>query len=242
MIIINFLKIAFMLGFLILIHEGGHFFVAKLCKIKVNEFAIGFGPIILKKQGKETLYALRLIPLGGFVKMEGEYESSDKVGSFSKASIPKRIAVVLAGATVNIALGVIIYFTIIAIYTNIPNALESLKVLAVSVWDSLKMLINGTVFKEDTMMGIVGISDTVAKTPDLANYIYLLSVISISLGITNLLPIPPLVGGKFLLLIIEGIRKKPLSEDIEASIQMIGFVLMIGLTIFVTYKDITRIF
>lgn len=242
MIIINFLKIAFMLGFLIFIHEGGHFLVAKLNKIKVNEFSIGFGPTILKKQGKETFYALRLIPLGGFVKMEGEEEASDKEGSFSKASIPRRIMVVVAGATVNIIFGIIVYFIVIAIHSNLNTALESLKLLFISIVESLRMLVNGTAFKEDAMMGIVGISDTVVKTPDLANYIYLLSVISISLGVTNLLPIPPLDGGKLLLLIIEGIRKKPLSEDIEVSIQMIGFVLMIGLTIFVTYKDITRIF
>ena len=61
--LINAIKIIFLLGFLIFIHESGHFLVAKLCKIKVKEFAIGFGPTILKKQGKETKYALRLIPL-----------------------------------------------------------------------------------------------------------------------------------------------------------------------------------
>ena len=65
-IIITIIKIVILLGFLILIHELGHFLVAKLCKIKVNEFAIGFGPTILKKQGKETKYALRLIPLRWF--------------------------------------------------------------------------------------------------------------------------------------------------------------------------------
>ena len=62
-IIITIIKIVILLGFLILIHELGHFLVAKLCKVKVNEFAIGFGPTIWKKQGKETKYALRLIPL-----------------------------------------------------------------------------------------------------------------------------------------------------------------------------------
>ncbi len=95
-VLIALLKIVFILGLLVLIHEGGHFIVAKLCKIKVLEFAIGFGPTIWKKQGKETKYALRLIPLGGFVNMEGEEERSDNEGSFSKASIPKRIAVVVA--------------------------------------------------------------------------------------------------------------------------------------------------
>lgn len=62
-IIISAIKIIFLLGFLILIHEAGHLIVAKLCKVRVNEFAIGFGPTIWKKQGKETKYALRLIPL-----------------------------------------------------------------------------------------------------------------------------------------------------------------------------------
>ena len=99
-ILISAIKIIFLLGFLIFIHEGGHFLVAKLCKVKVNEFAIGFGPTIWKKQGNETKYALRLIPLGGFVSMEGEVESSEQEGSFSKASIPRRIAIVAAGALV----------------------------------------------------------------------------------------------------------------------------------------------
>ena len=94
--LINAIKVIFLLGLLVFIHEGGHFLVAKLCKVKVNEFAIGFGPTIWKKQGKVTKYAIRLIPLGGFVSMEGEEERSENEGSFSKASIPKRIAIVVA--------------------------------------------------------------------------------------------------------------------------------------------------
>ena len=86
--LISAIKIVFLLGFLIGIHETGHFLIAKLCKVRVNEFAIGFGPVIWKKQGKETKYELRLIPLGGFVNMEGEAEQSEKEGSFTKASIP----------------------------------------------------------------------------------------------------------------------------------------------------------
>ena len=108
------IKIIILLGFLILIHEAGHFTVAKLCKVKVNEFSIGFGPTIWKKQGKETKYSLRLIPLGGFVSMEGEDERSEEKNSFSKASIPKRMAIVVAGATVNILFAIIVYFTLIS--------------------------------------------------------------------------------------------------------------------------------
>ncbi len=65
-VLITIIKIVVLLGFLILIHEAGHFTVAKLCKVRVNEFAIGFGPTIWKKQRKETKYALRLIPLRWF--------------------------------------------------------------------------------------------------------------------------------------------------------------------------------
>ena len=108
--IISAIKIVFVLGFLILIHESGHFFVAKLCKVRVNEFAIGFGPTIFKKQGKVTKYAIRLIPLGGFVSMEGEEERSDKEGSFSQASIIKRIAIVMAGGLVNIIFALIMFW------------------------------------------------------------------------------------------------------------------------------------
>ena len=64
--IISAIIIIILLGFLIFIHELGHFTVAKLCKVKVNEFAIGFGPTIWKKQGTETKYALRLVPLRRF--------------------------------------------------------------------------------------------------------------------------------------------------------------------------------
>ena len=112
--LIAVVKIIILLGFLILIHEAGHFTVAKLCKVKVNEFAIGFGPAIWKKQGKETKYALRLIPLGGFVSMEGEDERSEDDRSFSKASIPKRMLIIVAGATVNIVFAVIVYFALIS--------------------------------------------------------------------------------------------------------------------------------
>ena len=112
-ILLNIIKIAFLLGFLVFIHEGGHFLIAKLFKIKVKEFAIGFGPTILSKQGKETKYALRLIPLGGFVSMLGENEKSEEEGSYSKANIPKKMGILVAGGLVNVIFGLLIYFILI---------------------------------------------------------------------------------------------------------------------------------
>ena len=116
--IIGALKIIFLLGFLVFIHEGGHFLVAKACKIFVKEFSIGFGPKIFSWQGKETKYSIRLIPLGGYVSMLGEEERSKEEGSFSEASIPRRSAIVLAGPIVNIVFGFIVYFILISISGN----------------------------------------------------------------------------------------------------------------------------
>ena len=251
--LLNTIKIIFLLGFLVLIHEGGHFLVAKMCKVKVNEFAIGFGKILLQKQGKGTKYSLRLIPLGGFCSMEGEDEESDDPGSFSKASVWKRMVIVLAGATVNIVFGILVYFILVStvgiqfvdpakdnianrIYYGAQGTGEFIKAVA----DSIKTLFSGGL-KTNQMVGIVGISEVVVKTNGIINYLNLLAVISVSLGVTNLLPIPALDGGKILILLIEIIRRKPMKIETEAKIQLIGFSILIALSLFVTYNDILRI-
>ena len=241
LIIINALKIIFVLGFLIFIHEGGHFTVAKLCKVKVNEFAIGFGTTIWKKQGKETKYALRAIPLGGFVSMEGEDEISNEEGSFSKASVWKRILIVVAGATTNIIFAIILFFVIASILQHdLYNGLLATGNFISAIGESLKMLVTGHVGMDD-MMGPVGLSTVVSSSKGIMDFLYIMSVISLSLGITNLLPIPALDGGKIVILLIELIRRKPMKQELEMKIQMLGFAFLITLSIFVTYNDIVRI-
>ena len=415
--LITALKIIFVLGFLILIHEAGHFFVARLCKVTVNEFSIGFGHVIWKKQGKQTKYTLRLIPLGGFVNLEGEEERSENEGSFSKASIPKRMAIIVAGGLVNIVFALIVYFTLMmslnnhtslvvestiedyaaqisgieqgdkiikindkkvrtksdidkimeetnggemkitlqkndtqqeiqltptkqeykntGIYLKAISSGETTKIITVeagsvaekqgiqandeilkingkevknqteiveiineqeneelmftikrgnenieiaiipeivynyylgvyfaksedtfanniyfsffetkdfafSIFENLKMLFTGEV-RVNQFMGPVGISEVVANTNELADFINILALISLSLGVTNLLPIPALDGGKFLLLVIEAIRRKKLSEKTEINIGLIGFAFLITLSLYITYNDILRI-
>ena len=95
-------------GFLIAIHELGHFITAKLCGVRVNEFAIGMGPLLLKKQGKETLYSLRLLPIGGFCAMEGEDQATDDPRSFAKAPAWRRFLILVAGAAMNFLAGLLI--------------------------------------------------------------------------------------------------------------------------------------
>lgn len=100
---------------IILIHEFGHFAVAKLCKMKVNEFSIGMGPAIFKKQKGATLYSLRLLPIGGYVSLDEDVESDDP-DSFRNKPVWMRILVIAAGAFMNFVLGFI--FCIFAVLSN----------------------------------------------------------------------------------------------------------------------------
>lgn len=112
--------VVFML--VIALHEFGHFSVAKLCGIRVNEFSIGMGPMIVNKVKGDTQYTLRLLPLGGYVAMEGEEEASDDPRSFNNASVSKRMAVVVAGVCMNFILAIISFFLIGIIYGVISNS------------------------------------------------------------------------------------------------------------------------
>lgn len=103
---------------MIIIHEGGHFLFAKLFKVKVNEFSLGMGPVLLKKQKGETQYSLRAFPIGGFVKMEGEDENSEEEGAFNKKKVYQKILIVIAGAIMNIVLGFIILVFITSLTTG----------------------------------------------------------------------------------------------------------------------------
>lgn len=240
--IINAIKIVLLLGILVLIHEGGHFIVAKLCKIRVNEFAIGFGRKIYSKKIGETQYTLRIIPLGGFVRMEGEETPSEEEGSFSKAKAWKKILIVAAGGLVNIIFAIIIFFLLVIFYYKYPlkEALQIVGNFSYSIIESLKILFSGSLTM-DQLVGPIGISSIIVQTTDLANYIYLMSAVSLSLGVTNLLPIPPLDGGKILIYIIEAIRRKPLKQETELAIQMTGFICIIALSIFVMMNDVGHI-
>ena len=104
------------LGFLIFIHELGHFYVAKRCGIKVNTFSIGFGPKIVGIQRGETEYKISLLPFGGYVQMEGENpsEQTGAPGEFASASIGNRALVVAAGPAVNLLFGVLVYWLVFA--------------------------------------------------------------------------------------------------------------------------------
>ena len=115
MTIVYILIAILIFGVLIIIHELGHFAAAKACGVRVEEFAVGMGPAIFKKQKGETTYSLRCIPFGGFCAMAGEDEASDDPRAFMNQAAWKRIIILVAGAAMNFLLGLLI---VIILYSS----------------------------------------------------------------------------------------------------------------------------
>ena len=115
-------------GLIILIHELGHFLTAKIFSVTVHEFAIGMGPKLLGWGRGETLYSLRLIPMGGYVRMEGEDEDSPSEGAFSNQKPWKRLIILFAGAFMNLVLGL----SLLLVYNAANPMMEAIPTMEVS--------------------------------------------------------------------------------------------------------------
>lgn len=116
---------------IIFFHEGGHFITAKLSGVKVNEFALGMGPKLFSFKKGDTTYSLRLLPIGGYCAMEGEDEDSENPRAFNNVKIYKRLIIVVAGAVMNIVLGLILmlvlllpseYFSTATVHSFTPSS------------------------------------------------------------------------------------------------------------------------
>ena len=106
---------------IVVLHELGHFAVAKLCGVKVNKFAVGMGPAILKTQKGETEYSLRAFPIGGYCAMEGEDDESDDPRAFHNKPVWQRMLVVFAGPVMNLVLGFLLIIITTCMYGAIGN-------------------------------------------------------------------------------------------------------------------------
>lgn len=329
-------------GLVVMIHEFGHFAVAKICGIKVNEFSIGMGPKIFGKKKGDTEYNLRALPIGGFVAMEGEDEGENmSEGSFNSVPVQSRILVVIAGAVMNMILGFavllflvsgedaitsrkvkgfyenaktyetglreddeivaingrkcyiaddIIYefartenasadFTIIrdgkkiqlkgvtfdtvenddgtsrmiidfyvypvekTVHSVVREAANWTISLARTVFLSLIDLVTGHV-AINQMSGPVGIVSTISEAVSYGyeSVLLILAMITINLGVFNLMPFPALDGGRLLFLLIELLRGKPLNPKYEMFVNARGMIILLGFMAFVTFSDITKLF
>lgn len=321
---------------LIIIHEFGHFIAAKLLGVRVNEFAVGFGPKLFSKQGKETKYSVNLVPLGGYCAMEGEDEASGDSRAFCNKKPWKRFIIVMMGATFNLILGLIIVaitlapqkafnstvvaefkenavseqsglrvndkitevdgrkifstydlsyaftnvkngeidmvvkrdgkkvelngvkfdsatenginyltvdFYVYGIKKNVGSYLKQTVSTSISycavVWRSLIDLIGGK-YGISAVSGPVGVTAAIgsAAKANLADMLPIMALITINLGIFNLLPIPALDGGRLLFILIEMIFRKPVPQKYEAIVHAVGFAILIGFMILITAKDI----
>lgn len=329
---------------IVVVHEFGHFIVARKCGIDVQEFAIGMGPVIYKKQGKNTLFTLRLLPLGGFCAM-GEDEEAVDENSFRNKPVLKRMAVIAAGAIMNLILGFIISFAILLadgryttriiaqvvedsgcaqaglsvddevvrvnglyiftandiiyqlstdedgildftvkrngetvqlngvkfdltineetgertlnydfkVYSKkldaaslVPQAARKFAYYSRLIVMSLGDLITGK-YGINNLQGPVGIVTVISESAkesgfDIGYLLDIAMLISVNVGIFNLLPLPALDGGRLVFLIIEGIRKKALNPETEGMVHFVGFALLMVLMLAVTFNDVKNIF
>ena len=327
---------------IIFIHELGHFVSAKLFGVTVHEFSIGMGPKIWGSARGGTEYSVRALPVGGYVKLEGEDGASEDKNAFCNKSIFARFVVLASGAFMNFVLGFVLYLIIMSTATGfgsnvvgevIENSafydsgivagdvivhMESEEysskirtfndinfftyrngtepVTVTFVRDGVERAVVGMVPKyneeegrhlygfkaeiapktfgnvikyaydqsvfvgkvvlssfADLLRGRAGASDISgpvgivteignAAKAGLATLANLAALISINLGIINLLPIPALDGGRILFLIYELIRRKKVPADKEAMVHAIGFMLLIGFMLIITFFDITKLF
>ncbi|RAP34108.1 RIP metalloprotease RseP [Candidatus Marinamargulisbacteria bacterium SCGC AG-410-N11] len=336
----SILIIIIMLAILIVVHEFGHLIAAKYAGIGVIEFSIGMGPKLFSKEFKNTIYSLRLLPIGGYVKLAGldDENVSDDI-NYRKKSIFHRFLTISGGSFMNFILGILILFSLsyvlsgvikLDIQSVIPGSpaekfglLRGDKIVSVNsqplkYFDyHIKQSANKEVFislirnnqnmtvrvvpekNTETNMGFIGVKlnsdfhkfqffDSIKTTIHSFNFqikstftffklliqkkmsvnemsgpigiiqfskfgldqneiklitkikflLEIMGIISISLGIINLLPFPVLDGGHLLFLVIEFLRNKPLSKNIENSIMTAGVVCLIMLTCFITFNDI----
>lgn len=343
--ILTIASAVFVFGLLVLVHEFGHFITAKITGMRVDEFAIGFGPKLISKKHGETVYSLRAVPLGGFNDIAGMDPDNNMAGErgFCAKPVLSRMVVILAGAAMNFVLPILLFFVIYATIGAGKPATEpilggviqgmsaeqaglkegdlilSVDGQAVSTWteftDKLKSVAEGqnvslqykrgeeitevtvspkfdkqenralvgvqssivyeskslpesftlaidhtkemTVFMIDSIVrlikepeqtenlagpiGIVQMSGQVAERGfiPLLNFAALLSI---NLGIINLLPVPVLDGGHFVNLFIEAVRGKPLGSKAIAYTQRVGIALLLMLMLFATKNDLVRVF
>lgn len=247
--IVSLLAFISVFTLIVVVHEFGHFIAARKAGIKVYEFSIGFpfSPrVITLFRHKETDFTVRLLPLGGFVSFS-QAGSVDDTALF-EASNGKRALVLSAGSLFNIIFAFMVLIPVFVIAKHL-NLIDAIGLSAKTVWE----ILSGTVVfimniftghgSMEGLSGPVGIAVIAGKAASkgVLNLCYFTGVLSMSLGIMNLLPLPALDGGHLVMLLIESIRRKPLSPKAYQAATVVGLTLFLILTLIVTYGDIAKL-
>lgn len=278
------------LGLIIFLHELGHFMTAKWFKMPVKEFALGMGPKLISKKFGETVYSIRLLPLGGFVNISGmeeqeiekdaiiveteeernkileenddaiiytqeeidEINYDNENGFFTKSPL-QRFIVLIAGVVMNFLSAFIVLFFVVAAMSEIVHDKGFLLQLKIT-WklflqifyetlNGVKLLFTGHVAPKE-MTGPVGLPKVVGqiyKREGISVMKNIFAVLSVNIGIMNLLPIPALDGGRILFVIPEFFGIK-VNKKVENIVHMCGMILLIILMLYVMFNDIMKYF
>jgi regulator of sigma E protease len=243
--------LAFMAVFtiVVLVHEFGHFLAARQAGVKVHEFSIGFpfSPrLITLFRHKETAFTIRLLPLGGFVSFAQD-GGEDNAGLLTVVH-SKRAIIICAGSLSNLLFAFIVFIPVFMIGKQL-DLVSALLLSAKTIWEILsgtfQFLLNafsgqGTMAGVSGPVGIAVMAGQAAKQ-GILNLCYFSGVLSISLGIMNLLPLPALDGGHLAMLGIEAIRRKPLSPQLYQTATVVGLALFVIITLAVSYRDIAKL-
>ena len=235
----SYLFVAFLVGFVILVHEFGHYLAAKWVGIPIEIFSIGFGKAIYSFKDGETEYRLSIFPFGGYVLPKIETEED-----FFNLPVYKRFIMTAGGPAASIILPIVCYsFQNVALkgFALMSTFIAPIERSITTMWMMLCSL--PTIFSgSGNVSGIIGIvaqgETFIGNNPEQA--LGFVALLSLNLAVLNLLPIPALDGGKMVLYALERLHPKFLKLHIPMAIA--GWILILGLTFYTTIIDIGNVF
>jgi regulator of sigma E protease len=233
----NYLAVFILINFLILAHEFGHLIAAKLSKIPIERFSIGFGPKLWSFKKGRTEYCLSALPIAGYVLPETE-----DFDDFYKTPASRRIAFNLGGPAANIILSIICLAVLNIITTGFSFYGIFLLpfVQLINITSQFLSALPALFTSPGQLSGVVGIVAVGGQfvAAGLSNILQFAVILNINLALLNLLPLPPLDGGKILFCLLEKIHR-PLAR-LRLPVMVTGWVLILSLISYITILDVCK--